>query len=450
MNPRKVFVVAVGVAILLTSAIASAQSGMTRDEFYRKLESYFDRELIGDLDSAFPDPRSVTFYSWDAGDFSGDGNYDLACVVRHRAEKDKRLWVYLFVDTDGFLTLVTRKEYRFVELPLEVGVVVRYGVCYVTEKLQQFNWRITGFRFDGIALLTVSEYRTQRVGSFTLDRSLDYMRLQIAERVTTTLTGNLAVERKCAVVPIYPRGVIPGHGYRRRAQASSIDYVQRGAYYWSGPDDCSTTLAGAYDTSYLYLTIAVRDDEVVTAYCDTCPADRLELWFDLYMPDSTLPSIALRREKRGVSIRRRPDAPLVGIGIHLGNFDAQPASVKLLVSDSSMLTRLRMKAFADVAIHAERQSEGYVVRLRIPWLLMSGDRIPPFRKPTPLGVLVSITDVDNEFRPEEATIFCNAMYDPSIVATEGELVILPEGEGYGNVEYVYAERIVEQLQRGGF
>ncbi|MCX7929298.1 MAG: hypothetical protein N2663_01040 [Chlorobi bacterium] len=437
------------IGVMLTT-LSLAQSGMTRDEFYRKLELYFDRELISDLDTVFSDARGTTFYSWDAGDFSGDGNYDLACVVRHRAEKGKRLWVYLFVDVDGYLTHIATKEYRFVELPLEVGVVIRYGICYITEKLQQFNWRITGYRFDGIALVTATEYRTRRLGSYTLDQTLSYAGLEIREQWTTTLSGNPVLERKCSLVPIYPRGVIPGHGYQRRAHVASVDYVQRGAYYWSGPDDCSMTLAGVYDTSYLYLTVAVRDDEVVIAYCDTCPSDRLELWFDLFVSDSTLPSIAVRREKRGITIRRRSDAPLVGLSIHFGNFQQQLPRAILLVNDSSMLTRLRMKAFADVAIHAMRQQHGYIVRLRIPWLMLSSDLMPMDRSTKHIGAIVTITDVDNEFRPEEATVLSNTAYDPSVIATEGELIVLPESEVFGNVEYVYADRIIRQLRLRGY
>ncbi|GIV53956.1 MAG: hypothetical protein KatS3mg039_0474 [Candidatus Kapaibacterium sp.] len=435
---------------LLVPMVGLAQQGMMREEFYRKLESYFDRELIGDLNVAFPSPENVVFYSWDAGDFSGDGNYDLACVVRNRAEKGKRLWVYLFVDVDGFLTQIAAKEYRFIELPLEVGVVVRYGVCYITEKLEQFNWRITGFRFDGIALIKTSEFHTHRLGSFTQEQTINYVTLQRNERWTTTRSGNLELERKCGIVPLYPRGVTLSHGYQRRAHLTSVDYVVRGAYYWQGPEDCSLTIGGAYDSAFVYLSLVVRDDQVVTGYCDTCAADRIELWFDLYQGDSSVPSLAVRRTKRSYIIRQRPDAPLIGLGLHLGDFAGKPPTVKLLVSDSSMLTRLRLKSLADVAIYGELQSDGYAVRIRIPWLLLAAELAPPHSRPSVLGFLAQVTDIDNEFRPEEATVFANAMYQSGVVASEGEMIAMPPGEQFGTVEYVHADAIVGQLRRRGF
>lgn len=427
-----------------------AQQGMSRDEFYRKLESYFDRELISDLDHAFPSANDVTFYSWDAGDFSGDGNDDLACVVRNRADKGKRVRVYLFVDVDGYLTQIAVKEYRFIELPLEIGVVVRYGVCYITEKLQQYNWRMTGYRFDGIALIQTSVFTTRRVGSFTQEQTLLYSDLQRRERWSVTATGNVELERKCGVVPLYYRGITPSHGYRRRAQLGSVDYVLEGAYYWNGPNDCSLVIGGAYDSAYVYLSLVVRDDAVVTGYCDTCIADRMELWFDLFTSDSALPSLAVRRTKRSYVIRQRPDAPMIGVEIRLGDFADKPPSVKLLVSDSSMLTRLRLKSLTEVAVHSEQTDDGYLVRIRIPWLLLSSEFVPPSAMTTILGFLAKVIDVDNEFRPEETTVFANAMWKPTMIATEGELALVPQGEQFGSVEYVHAGIVIEQLRRRGF
>ncbi len=437
---------------MLGGAIALyAQQGMTREEFYRKLESYFDRELIGDLNKAFPSAEELTFYSWDAGDFSGDGNYDLACVVRHRAEKGKRLRVYLFVDIDGFLTQIAAKDFRFIELPIEVGVVIRYGVCYITEKLQQFNWRYTGYRFDGFALIQTTVFQTRRVGSYTQQQVLDYARLQRSERWSITQSGNLELERRCGIVPLYPRRKPLSHGYQRRVWLTSVDYVLRGSYYWQGPQDCSFSIAGAYDSTFVYLSLAVRDDAVVTGYCDTCAADRVELWFDLFKSDTGLPSIALRRVKRGYVLRTRPDAPMVGLGISLGDFEQKPASVKLLVSDSSLLTRLRLRTLPDVVALSERDSSrGYIVRIRIPWLLLSSDFVPTESSTQAIGFLAFVTDVDNEFRPEEATVIANAMYNDGVIATEGELVVLPAGALLGSVEYVHADLIVGQLRRRGF
>jgi hypothetical protein len=141
---------------------------------------------------------------------------------------------------------------------------------------------------------------------------------------------------------------------------------------------------------------------------------------------------------------------MIGVEIRLGDFADKPPSVKLLVSDSSMLTRLRLKSLTEVAVHSEQTDDGYLVRIRIPWLLLSSEFVPPSAMTTILGFLAKVIDVDNEFRPEETTVFANAMWKPTMIATEGELALVPQGEQFGSVEYVHAGIVIEQLRRRGF
>jgi hypothetical protein len=121
-----------------------SQSGSRFPDFAKKLEYYFHKDLIADLQKSLPQGVNYTIWGWDVGDFSGDGNYDVAFVVRLASERKRLVQVYLFVDMDGFLTQVAKFPYKFIETPLEVGIIIKSNACLITKKNKQFNWSIRG------------------------------------------------------------------------------------------------------------------------------------------------------------------------------------------------------------------------------------------------------------------------------------------------------------------
>jgi hypothetical protein len=62
-----------------------------------------------------------------------------------------------------------------------------------------------------------------------------------------------------------------------------------------------------------------------------------------------------------------------------------------------------------------------------------------------------LEDVDNEFRPEEASWVCTSSdFRPEMPETYGELLLLPQGQRYGELRNVFAGEIAELLFRMGF
>lgn len=89
---------------LIVQNKTSAQSGNSFSDFSKKLEFYFHPDLVSDIAKEM-EATDVTVWGWDVGDFSGDGNNDVAFAVRKLRSNDRKMTIYLFVDIDGFLAV---------------------------------------------------------------------------------------------------------------------------------------------------------------------------------------------------------------------------------------------------------------------------------------------------------------------------------------------------------
>ncbi|MEN3027245.1 MAG: hypothetical protein ABDH31_06010 [Chlorobiota bacterium] len=433
------------VALFCTGVVlpAAAQRGLSFDELARLLESYFDHALIADIRTQLPLGASYEIWGWDAGDFSGDGYPDLALTVFIPKERQQRVRVYAFVDQDGFLLNVAQFIVPFISLPLEVGVAVRDTICYITQKLQNNRWSLRGYRYWLGHFLLWEELTLETAGERSSEQLIYYRSL---ERIQRRFQGGRKVaERRAIVLPAYPRRQRPLGVTFTDATCGVVDYVPRGAYYWRGPEDAALRLRASYDEYYLYLAVWVADDELTLARCDTCPADMLRLWFARsYVDTSATPSVGRRR---------RPSRPVerweaLEISLRLGDFaDTPPQLLLHTPAQTPFQADLWRRAKAIVS----RRPEGYVAKLRLPLLLLS-DSLDAFGSSQfTLRFAVELTDVDNEFRPEESSWLCTSsdfsLQDPT---TYAELLFLPPGQAYGESVNVWADAIVDELLRLGF
>jgi hypothetical protein len=208
MNPvqsTKYSKIIVFALILLIQAVpAFSQAGMSFKEFEKKLEGYYDADMIGDISKQVPQTGDFSIWGWDVGDFSGDGFSDLAFSVKIMSEKSKTSKVFMFVDIDGFLTKTGEFEYQYFELPLEIGVSIKDNACYVTKKLRQFEWLIYGYRFDNGSLVLLSQYSTTRQNDLTLEFLTNYQTLQNTEKYMLTNTG--VIKRRLSYFAILFKG----------------------------------------------------------------------------------------------------------------------------------------------------------------------------------------------------------------------------------------------------
>ena len=269
------------VFIILFSNLAFSQSGIKYPELVKRLDPYFDVSLLEDIRKQLPQGSDFNIWGYDVGDFSGDGYNDVAMSLRLSGDRSRKMHVYLFADIDGFLQNVGKFNYDFVDLPLEIGVVIRDNKCFVTKKNKQYDWIMDAYSFDNGALIKSEEFSTKRIGDLTYEKVRNYIDLKSSDKYIQTKNGQEVFFRKYLNLPSYWRGRMIYKGYEAELYSDYIDYVHEGAYWWKGEKDCSFRVSSSYDENFLYFTIDVNDESVVPQYCDTCITDMVDLWLDV-------------------------------------------------------------------------------------------------------------------------------------------------------------------------
>jgi len=442
---KKLFLVVIIFA--LVNNFAYSQSGIKFSELARRLESYFNKEMILDLQKEFPQGSDYTIWGWDVGDFSGDGVPDAAFSVRVAGQRGRIMQVYLFVDIDGYFVKAGQFPYEYVELPLEVGVVIRDNACYITQKSKQFNWLIRGYRFDNGALILLDEFTTQRIANLTYESYRNYQNLQNTDKFLETTTGKTRFFAEYSVIPSYRRGRQIYKGYHSEVLVDNINYVPKDAFWWSGSHDLSYKVSSAFDEEYLYMTVKVRDDYVVPQHCDTCICDYVEVWFNMNIPNGGNRFSKISESK--VTFRDSLDGGIYCFTIYPGNYLDRTATVKVSTTDD--LEAYQKIAARDILAVSDVSDSSYVVRFKIPFAFfgLQGNPIEQ-GKFIEYGCTVSVHDYDNEFRPEEYTRKNSSVFNPQNPSTYGLIVLVPDDKWYGSASNIHLEEILKTLVEYGF
>jgi len=435
--------------LFILSYTAYSQGGMKFPEFAKRLEPYFDSELINDLEKKLPQGSNYSIWGWDAGDFSSDGYYDVAFTVKIAAETRRIVQVYMFVDIEGYLTEVSQMSYDYYELPLEIGIIIKQNACFVTKKHRMFDWEIKGFRFDNGTLSLLDEFNTEKIEKYTHESYDNYSKLQKTERYVTTNKNDTKFYTNYLVIPSYSRGRQIFRGYNSEASVENVDFVTKGAYYWKGNDDASYTVKSAYDDEYLYLTMKIRDDVFIPLNCENCNADYVEAWFDVTSYKSGTRFIKKTGEK--MIFRTGDDgSSIYSIKIYPGDFLEKRAFVKD-VSSSDDLENYQKVAVKKIKAVSNLRDDGYVLKFRIPFALFGFDGAPAHdSKNTEIGCTIVYHDFDNEYRPEEETVLCSSAFDSKNTSTYGSLILIPKDKWYGESENIFTEDIIKNLIDMGF
>lgn len=425
-----------------------AQTGIPFAEFAQKLEYYFDKALIKDVKTQLPESAEYTIWGWDVGDFSGDGFNDLAFSLRMRSERKRVMQVYMFVVIDGYMTLVGNFPYRFVDLPLETGVVIKDNVCYITQKQKLFNWNIKGYRFDNGVLILYDEFVTKKLNRFTHESYKNYNTLRNSERYIKTKTSEEEFKTEYFTVLSYPRGKQLFKGYSEQAISTEVQFVQKGAYNWKGTDDASFKVKSVHDDEFLYMTVDVVDDVIVTQACDDCPSDYVEMWLDLneYGEDESRFSYI---QRNNVVIRTDAEEGQFSFIVSPGNFYDTKAFITIRSTDN-LDTEQKVAAKTAKAVSILKDN-GYMLKFKIPFLLLGFDGNPILdTEAVEFGCSVIVHDIDNEFRPEEKSEISTSYFSEMNPSTYGTLLLIPEGEWYGKSYNIYKQNILQTISEYGY
>lgn len=432
----------------MSSILCYSQSGMKFSELSKRLEQYFNKEMIADIQEQLPQGSEYTVWGWDVGDYSGDGNPDAAFTLRIAGEKGRTMQAYLFVDLDGYFVKVGQFPYQFVELPLEIGVVIRGNACFVTKKNKMYDWLIRGYRFDNGSLNHLDEFTTKRIGSQTYETYKNYENLTNTEKFINTRDNRTNFSANYTVIPSYPRGRLIYKGYTGEVNIDNVEYVPRGAFYWSGAEDLCYKVSSVYDNEYLYMTIRVRDDVIVPQNCDTCICDHVDVWFDITQSDSIRSRFSIMKGEEA-SVRDKAENGLFRFTIKPGNYIDKSAVVQISATDD--LEAFQKIASRNVVAISDIQDSVYIIKFKIPFVFFGLEGNPSENgKFVEYGCTISVHDYDNEFRPEEYTEKTTSKFDPKVPASYGALVIVPDGRWYGESKNIYQEDIQKVLIEYGF
>ncbi len=437
------------IALFLFTFNSYSQSGIKFPELAKRIEPYFDNALIDDLKEQLPQGSEFNIWGYDIGDFSGDGNNDIAMSIRLSGDRSRKMYVYLFADIDGFLQKVGQYIYDFVELPLEIGVVIRDNKCIVTKKNKQYDWIMDAYSFDNGSLIKSEVFATRRISDLTYEKIRNYIELTGSDKYIQTKNGKEIFFRKYLILPSYYRGKKFYKGYNAELVSDNVDYIPVGAYYWKGEDDCSFKASSAYDENYLYFTIDISDDIVVTQNCDTCICDMVDVWLDVNNDDEENRFLQKDSKDSKIKFRESAQSGIFKFSIFPGNFTDKEAYVKIATSDDISVEQKTdsklVKAISNL------NDNGYIVKFKIPFSLLGLIDIPlKENKQIELGCTIIVNDYDNEFRPEELTQIMTSSFSPFNPSSYGSLILVPKKEWFGESVNIYTEDIVKNLLEYGF
>lgn len=428
----------------------SAQQGMQFSELARKLDPYFAKELIMDIQKELPQGSEYTIWGWDVGDFSGDGYFDLGLTLKLTSDRKKNMQVYLFVDIDGYLVNIGKFNEKYHELPLELGIVIRNTTCYLTQKRKQFDWLIKGFTFDNGNLILLDEFTTMRTGKLTLETYTNYIELVNSVKYINTTNGEDKLSTKFLTIPSYKRGKPIYKGYFSEPFANDIDFVFKGAYYWKGKDDASFGIKSSWDNQYLYMTIDINDDEIVTTSCDTCISDHIELWIDIVPPYlESGDRFALSKKGNKIKFRTSADIGIYNFSIYPGDFlELKP---RIDISSTDDLENFQKISARNVRVATSIKDGGFTLKFKIPFSTLGFEDCPVSEsEKVELGCSIVYHDYDNKYRPEELTCVSTSIFSELNPSSYGALKFIPENEWYGITSNIYSDDILKFLMDNGY
>lgn len=429
--------------IIFLIPVFAISKGMTFDEFAPKIQKYFDNKLIADLEEALPKDGPYQIWGWDVGDFTGDGYYDVAFSIRYANDKGKKIRAFMFADVEGYLVEIANFKYEFFEIPLEIGVVIRDNVCFITQKHKQFNWTIWGYSFDNGNLIKVDEFNTERDGKFTKESYRNYVTLRNNEKYLKTTSGDIDYKVDFITLPSYPRGKVIYDGYSDKIFSNQVKYVSKGAFDWKGAKDASFQVSSSYDSDYLYFSIDVLDDNVVSPDCDDCKGDYIDIWIDRKPLEQDKVYYFLNRK---IELSDTKTDEYINISIKPGDFFEVLPSVQLRTSDKD---KAEIKeASLNINAASTLTEEGYNIRFKLPISLIGLSSIDE-KKFYEIPCTFIVHDIDNSLRPEETSEIASANSKDTESPSYGTLLIVPPDKWYGSVTNIYQDKLLRFLTKYG-
>ncbi|HET7152653.1 MAG TPA: sugar-binding protein [Candidatus Kapabacteria bacterium] len=426
------------------SLTARAQEGTSFDDLVPKFSEAFNNEMIQDLRTKLPDPATYKIWGYDAGDYSGDGYPDCALSIQVIGEHENLVHVYFFIDDEGVLKNVATMTRHYIALPIEVGVNIRDGVCSVVAKKKDREWEIISYRYHYGDFAVADSFTRNFVNPIAWERTRDFIGMHGTNRFYNFDNDSNYDYSSFLTLPTYRRGHQPYFDTPSITSDSTVNYVIKGSYYWSGGNDCSFSTQTAYDDDYLYFLVRVKDDRVIT-YAESPDAnDHVDIWIDAALKNR----IAVKGSDSSLIFRTRADSNLFDFTVSLGNFLEKKPRIKL--ASSQQFNDDQYAAMKLMKVVSRKTPEGYLIKIRIPFTVLGLDSAPVDNDMTTMGCTVVVHDIDNGYRPEEETRLATSTFNAKNPTSYGEVLLIPSGKMYGVAKNIELESVLDRINEVGF
>ncbi len=142
--------------LFITFINVSYAQTLNFDQFLEISRDFLEVEKIPAIEQYFPEGYSIT--ALDIGDFSGDSLNDFSIGLK--PFRVNEIIVYFFVQQGEEYENVFTDTLNFIETPLEVGFTIKNNICFLTHKIREKNWEITGYSYEEDNLRVLDYYVT--------------------------------------------------------------------------------------------------------------------------------------------------------------------------------------------------------------------------------------------------------------------------------------------------
>jgi hypothetical protein len=427
--------------LFLSRSLAFSEYSISFEDFKKKLNAVFSEEQFRLLRDHLP--KEFEIWGYDVGDFSGDGNLDLAISVKPKDMKENKVQVFFFVNGGSEFIEASTLQVGYFEIPIEVGFTIEHGICFMTNKEKDHHWFITGYTFHNGSFVLVDRFEVGRQ-SIGVDNHAEigyevydnYQTLASTESFFNVANGKLFLGAHYYTFPAYRTNRKPLPDFVTTLQDTSGKYFVSGKENWRGPKDLSFSAKLTYDDSALYCFVNVIDDSIVFGKPEITDGDCVDLWFDLSATRMNLSSGA------APNFRLQPDSNVMAMSISPGDFRAnRPRVLLLLRKDPSDLQKQGIRL---ISVTSTKRPGGYVLQVRIPFFLFGETKPPSF-----LGFTIDVSDIDSSIGVAKKKRIATSQlrdWDPS---TFGVVRLIPERESYGEVRNLSIEKLLKRIQNVG-
>ncbi|MEO6939302.1 MAG: hypothetical protein ABI444_04065 [Candidatus Kapaibacterium sp.] len=462
--------------------------GMPIDSLMPRLFGQFpNKAQLLELRNDIPNYDNQRVWGLAIGDFSNDALPDLAISLYDIKGGKNQVTVYFFQNIIGeHFQKMLERIVPYVASPIEVGLVTEGSVVTIVQKSADQHWFQQGYSLEDGDVVLVDHFETEKEDiAGTKPRSIghevyrNYESLLTRETYFTGKTDEPIFNSKYYTFPSYRRlkNVYPGYGYGMIDTTQS--FITEGLGFRSNSADLAIGQAvTSYDDDYIYFSISVRDDNIVTNMPKDEANDRVSLWFDTHMKGDRH---ILSKQGGFPTFRTLIDSTIYNVTFIL---PSAPGKVtRMLYSSGAPLSPSQEEAMKSLKAmytpdSTDASQTGYTLRVRIPFAFLGFETNPvhtyertgadPFVNETDttvapktaalsnleelpsIGFTAVVYDIDDASRPEEVTVQATSNFKPGDPSTMGTLILEPSTKFYGEVSPTYEATVKQGLTGAGF